>query len=70
MTLAEAHAIVVDHQKWRRSEPPYAHDPDGDEMWPAYPKTTYAQLSQAIDLLLAATVPDSVPSVPPLVPSV
>lgn len=70
MTINEAHAIVLDHQKWRRSEPPYAYDPDADEMFPDAPKHTAKELGQAIDLLLAATAPDSVPSVPPLVPSV
>lgn len=57
MTLPEAHAIVADHQKWRRAEPPYAYDPDADEMYPACPKTTPAQLGEALDLLLAATAP-------------
>ena len=70
MTLPEAHAIVLDHQKWRRAEPPYNWDPDEDEMYPLAPKTTPKELGQALDLLLAATAPDSVPSVPPLVPSV
>ena len=54
MTYAEAHAIVLDHQKWRRAEPPYHWDPDADDMFPAKPKATPKELGQALDILLQA----------------
>lgn len=53
MSITEAFRILHDHQKWRTSRPPYNHDPDNDVMFPPRPTTTPAQLTEAIDTILA-----------------